>query len=397
MAYAPIKLGRVYIKQQSAWGTAETSFVDADSIDLQGVFIPSPTEEALGQPTQRPQFGASAKVAGSRAGGTVQCTWVMTNFSGTTSTNEQQLIADALGVLQTMAGIGTITGASTATQLAMATSSTSWNGQGFLVGLSGGGSEITWVKEDASPTAVNITEISDLPDDAVSVGPTITVAFNEDNLANLPFTLQSVSSGANASFRTWDARVSSLTITSNSKGQLLIAATLTTLNWAPLDAVTATKFSFPRTQLGPNINANSFNEDNDTSFCYASLSISVTNTLAMAECNGSAQGVSQLITVDRSVVITERQLSEDLYADAYEAPGTASSKIYGLTSKGSATGSHAAIYAPMMQLQKTSVPTDLGGIWGVERVYEIRNSLNTGDSSIGSSTVKQTNFRISFG
>ena len=400
MACAPIKLGRIYVKKQSAWGTPITSFADADAMDVQGVFIPSGEDEVLGQPVFRPQFGASPKRAGSRAGGSIQLTWVMTNFSGTTATNEHELIADGLGTLQAIAGVGTITAASTTDELAMATGNTAWHGQGSLVQLTGGGAQIGWIKEvdlDADPDTASITMLDATPNAALSVGPTITIAFDENNLCSLPFTIQSESTGANGSFRTWDAKVASMTITANSKAQLLCAATLTTLDWIQLDAVVAGKFSFPRLQLGPNINALSSNMDNDTTFCYSSLVINIASTLVPTECNGSAQGVSQLVTVDRMVTITERMLTSDVYADAYGAPGTTGSKTFGMTSKMSPVGSHAAVYAPKLQLTKTSNPVDLGGVWGVERAWEISNELNTSDSDVGVSTVKRTNFRISFG
>ena len=400
MAYAPIKLGRVSVKQQSAWGTAVTSFADVDAMDVQGTFIPAAEDEPLGQPVQRPQFGAPPKRAGSRAGGTVSMTWVMTNHTPGTPSIEHQLIADAMGTLQALAAIGIIDAASTTDELRPPVANADWIGQGHLVSLTGGGAQIAWVTSvdgDGSPDSAPITLLAATPNAAVSVGATITIAFDEANLANLPFTIQSASAGANASFRFFDARVSSLTITANSKAQLLCAATLTVLNWAPLDAVVAAKFAFPRQQLGPNLNALSMDLSTDETFCYASTVIAVTNTLTQADCNGSAQGVIQLVTSDRMITITERMLSSDVFADAWTPPGTTGVKVWGMTSKVSPAGSHASLYGPMIQLQKTAPPVDLGGIWGVERVWEVRNTLNPYDSTDGASTVKGTNVRISFG
>jgi len=70
---------------------------------------------------------------------------------------------------------------------------------------------------------------------------------------------------------------------------------------------------------------------------------------------------------------------------------------WGLTSKTAATGYHAAIYGAGLQLASMSQPTDLGGLWGVERVWEAPATLNTGDTDDGASTVKLTRLRISFG
>ena len=400
MAAGPIKLGRTYIKQQAAWGTKQTSFADADSVDVQGTFTPALTEEALGQPVQRPRFGASPKQAGSRAGGTVTMTWVMTNHTPGTAQIEHKLIADALGVLQAQAGIGTIANTSIDTRLDVTTANADWIGQGALIGLTGGGKQIVWVKDvdtTTTPDEVDITTALATPDDAVSVGAAITIALSEDNLANLPFTLQFQTNNTNAGFRLWDGRVSSLTITANAKQQVQCQATLTFLDAEPVDALTAPAFTFPRTQLGPNINAVSMNLDDDAEFCYASAVITITNALVEAPCNGSDQGVSQLITSDRTVTITERVVATDLYTEAFQSPGVFGARTWGMTSRGAASGAQAACYGAGMQLAAVSNPTDLGGIWGIERQWEVTNDNRVGDGTAGASTVKNTNFRISFG
>jgi hypothetical protein len=400
MAAGPTKLGRIYVKQQAAWGTKLTSFVAGDSMDVQGVFVPGPVQEALGQPVIRPQFGASPKQGGSKAGATAQVTWAMTDFTGTTPHVEHQLIADALGVLQAQAGIGTIAGTSTDGRLDVATANADWIGQGALVGLTGGGKQIVWVKDvdlTTTPDEVDITTAVATPDDAVSVAPTITIALTAGNVANLPFTMQFQTPGTNGGFRAWDGRVSSLTITANAKGQLTCAATLQFLSWESVDALTAGPFAFPRSQLGPNINAISIDGDTDSTFCFGELSIAITQALVEAGCNSAAPGVSQLVTSDRTVTITERLVAADLYAEAYQAPGTTTgARAWGLTSKGATDKKHAACLLAG-QLSQVSAPVDLGGIWGVERVWEPTSDINSGDGTAGNSTVKGTRFRISFG
>jgi hypothetical protein len=47
-------------------------------------------------------------------------------------------------------------------------------------------------------------------------------------------------------------------------------------------------------------------------------------------------------------------------------------------------------------VQSTSKPVDLGGIWGFERVLEVRNVIAPDDGTTGTSTVKGTAFRVSF-
>jgi hypothetical protein len=154
MSYGPTKLGRIWVKQQGAWGTHATSFADTDAIDAQGMFMPSGVYEALGQPTQRPVFGASDKKAGSKAGATAQLTFVLTDCGdASAATIEHKLIADALGTMQVQAAIGAITSASTSNTLTVSAANTAWIGQGAVVPTTTGGSRLSFVTDvNTTPT-----------------------------------------------------------------------------------------------------------------------------------------------------------------------------------------------------------------------------------------------------
>jgi hypothetical protein len=405
MAYGPTKLGRIWVKQQSAWGTAETSFADTDAIDAQGMFMPAGEQEALGQPTQRPVFGASDKKPGSKAGATAQLTFVLTHcldsLGAVQTTIEHKLIADAFGTLQQLAAIGAISGGS-ADQLLVASASADWIGQGAGVLLDNGNRQISWVQTvDTAPTPdeVNLPfDMEDTPGNSASA--TVTVAFSTGGLANLPFTMQFATAGTvDGGFRAFDGRVTNCTITANSKTQVTVAITLQFLDWDYVTGLTAPAFSFPRVQLGPVINtAGVYDAVADEYQCFSELSIAVTQTLAEALCAQSAQGVSQLVTTDRAVVITERKTTEDIYAEmaSQSAPGDAVERAWYLSARGAQQGFHVAAYGPALQVQSTSKPVDLGGIWGFERVLEVRNVIAPGDGTTGASTVKGTAFRVSF-
>ena len=405
MALGPTKLGRIWVKQQSAWGTAETSFADTDAIDAQGMFMPAGAQEALGQPTQRPVFGASDKKAGSKAGATAQLTFVLTNCEdgsgGVLTTIEHKLIADAFGTVQQLAAIGSISGG-TADQLLVASASVNWIGQGAGVLLDNGNRQISWVETvdtGPNPDEVNLPfDMEDAPGNSASAS--VTVAFSTGGLANLPFTMQFATAGSvNGGFRAYDGRVTNCTITANSKTQVTVAITLQFLDWDYVTGLTAPAFSFPRIQLGPVINtAGVYDFIADDYECFSEVSIVVTQTLAEALCAQSAQGVSQLVTTDRTAVITERKTTEDIYADMalQSTPGEAVQRAWYLSSRGAQQGYHVAAYGPALQVQSTSKPVDLGGIWGFERVLEVRNIIASGDGTGGTSTVKGTAFRVSF-
>lgn len=402
MTYGPTKLGRIWVKQQAAWGTKLTSFADADAVDSQGMFMPAGAAEPLGQPTQRPVFGASDKKAGSRAGATATLTFVLTDCgNASAATIEHKLIADALGTLQVQAGIGAIT-AATNTTLDVAAGNVDAIGQGALVQFSATERAITFVKDvnlAADPDEVTIAYVPETIDAARPVLRTITAGFSTDALAGLPFTMQFSTPGSNGGFRAWDGRVTTCNITANAKQQVTVAVTLQFLDWEYVDALTAPAFAFPRTQLGPVIRASAIDLETNEADCYSELAINITQTLAEALCSSSDQGVSQLVTTDRAVVITERSVTSDIYASvtANQDPGEAVEALWRLSSKGSAAGFQAAAYGAALQLQATSKPVDLGGIWGLERVLEVRNIIASGDGTAGASAVKGTAFRLAFG
>jgi hypothetical protein len=405
MALGPTKLGRIWVKQQSAWGTAETSFADTDAIDAQGMFMPAGAQEALGQPTQRPVFGASDKKAGSKAGATAQLTFVLTHcldsVGAVVTTIEHKLIADAFGTIQQLAAIGVLSGGNV-NELQVATASENWIGQGAGVLLANGNRQISWVQTVdtvANPDEVILPfPLESSPGNSASA--TVTVAFGTGGLANLPFTMQFATAGSvDGGFRAYDGRVTNCTITANSKTQVTVAITLQFLDWDYVTGLTAPAFSFPRTQLGPVINtAGVYDSIADDYECFSEVSIVVTQTLAEALCAQSAQGVSQLVTTDRTAVITERKTTEDIYADmaSQSTPGDAVQRAWYLSSRGAQQGYHVAAYGPALQVQSTSKPVDLGGIWGFERVLEVRNVIAPGDGTTGTSTVKGTAFRVSF-
>jgi hypothetical protein len=406
MALGPTKLGRIWVKQQSAWGTAETSFSNDDAIDAQGMFLPSGEQEALGQPTQRPVFGASDKKAGSKAGATAQLTFVLTDCSDASGpTIEHKLIADALGTLfsESPTQIGNLAAGSTVDTLNVATASVDRIGQATLVEQSSVGFRqigfIANVDTSGTPDEYSLAyPLTNQPDPLARRA--ITVAFSTGGLANLPFTMQFATAGSvDGGFRAYDGRVTNCTITSNAKAQTVVAITLQFLNWEYVTGLTAPAFSFPRTQLGPCINTAGVYDFAAAEYqCFSELSIAVTQTLAEALCASSDQGVSQLVTTDRTVVITERKTTEDIYADmsANSAPGDALRRAWHCTSKAAAQGYHFACYGAALQVQSTSKPVDLGGIWGFERVLEVRNVIAADDGTAGTSTVKGTAFRVAF-
>ena len=405
MTYGPTKLGRIWVKQQGAWGTYATSLADTDAIDAQGMFMPAGAYEALGQPTQRPVFGASDKKAGSKAGATAQLTFILTDCGdASAATIEHKLIADALGALQTASAIGAIVGATDST-ISVTSGSDAQIGQGAVLGFDAGNTvrQIGFVKDytDATPDFYDITYMAATPDINATVGRTVTVGFNTSGLANLPFTMEFATPGTNGGFRAWDGRVTACTITANAKAQVLVAVTLQFLDWAYVDALTAPAFSFPRTQLGPVLQASAIDVENESSECYAELSINITQTLTEALCSSSEQGVAQLVTSDRAVVITERSITSDIYAGLETSgaliPGAAVERLWQLSSNKAASGFRAACYGAAIQYQSSSKPVDLGGIWGLERIYEVRNVVAPDDGTAGSSTVKGTAFRIAFG
>ena len=78
----PFGFGRLAVKEQSGgWGTAETSFANANYVEAQITSPPSPMQDSEQMPVLRGDVYAPTRVAGGRAPTEIQITMPLHGFS----------------------------------------------------------------------------------------------------------------------------------------------------------------------------------------------------------------------------------------------------------------------------------------------------------------------------
>jgi hypothetical protein len=402
MARGPVKLSKIHLKRQAAWGTAETSFVDADLLEVTGEFIPPANQEALQPDVNKGSFEESTITAGSKAAFDVTFSFVPhalpTGFASgnPTATIEHRLFEDALGTLQSTGYIATRAAGVSTTKLFYTDGqgSANWTGQGLLVPKAGG-NIWAWPRELDLTTdpdeALLITALPVAPTASAVQYGSVTCALTNDGLEALPFTMQFAGQSANTGWRCWDGRVSSLTVEVNAKAQPTINVTMRFLNWVPVDALTVAPYTFPRSQFGPAIQADSYGDL--AAICPASWSLSITQELAEVPCIGADQGASRLTTSNRMAEITLRHVVADANNEAWYPPGFASGPL--VLAATTTPGRALSVLVPAPVVAASEQLQSIEGLWGAE--LNLKAYPYSGDAVAAGSAVENTGLRIAFG
>jgi len=402
MARGPVKLSKIHLKRQASWGTPETSFADADLLEVVGEFIPPANVEALQPDVNKAGFEETPISAGSKAAFDVTFSFVPhalpTGFASgnPTPTIEHRLFEDALGLLQATGYIAARAAGVSTTKLYYTDGqgSADWTGQGLLVPRAGG-HIWAWPRELDLTTdpdeALLIVAVPTAPTESAIQYGSVTCALSADGLEQLPFTMQFAGQSANTGWRCWDGRVSSLSVEVNAKAQPTVSVTMRFLNWTQVDALTATPYSFPRSQFGPAIQADSYGAL--VANCPASWTLTVTQELAEVPCIGAQQGTSRLTTSNRMVEVALRQVITDAHAQAWQAPGTDPGPL--VLAATTTPGRALSVLLPRPVVAAQEQLANIEGLWGSE--LTLRVYAYSGDASAAGSAVENTAFRIAFG
>lgn len=323
MAISLSNKGRVAIKQQAAWGTAQTSFASTDYLEIEAPFVPTLARETLKVNTFRPGFTEPEIIAGSKAPTELTFRFPLHGWSSGGPTGDPTIHPDAL-IFKTALGSGTadgystqLTSGSTETQLEYTNgqADTAWEGYALLAPKSGG-YQFAWVDNvdtTTTPDAVSLlNELGAVPSSSGTVYGSFTVSLTTAN--QLPLTFDYVGSDANTHIRFSDGLPTSVKLTVAAKQLPMVEVTVRFLNWsnigsggAPTDAV----YGFPL--VPPTIGANgSFFKVEDSEFCAATAVLTITQELAEVECTGSSQGVSELVVTNRNVTLEVVRTDSDL-------------------------------------------------------------------------------------
>ena len=314
----PTTIGRFAVKEQSAWGTAQTSFVNANFVEAQ-VTIPTPAQGSVQAEVMRASWFATSRVAGGRGPSEISLTMPLHGFSTATPSGEATEHPDAL-LLRSVLGGGNQDGYSadlaggTATTIAVTTGDAAVVGQAVLVPLDSTSPteySVGWVSEKSSNTytvlrkfALTAAGVEQTPASSGSVYGSSTVFLS--NTQPTPFTLEWLGSSDNIKYRFVDCVVTSASITMNAREQPTLAVTIRSgdfANDASGGAPSAAALT-DRPQLPVVLSDNGARVvDASAEQKAGTVSINLSMDVADEVNYDAAQGIARFVTTKRSVEV----------------------------------------------------------------------------------------------
>lgn len=315
MAISLSNKGRVAIKQQASWGTAQTSFAATDYLEIEAPFVPTLARETIRLNTFRPGFTEAEIIAGSKSPTELTFRFPMHGWSTSSSpTTDPTIFPDAL-LVKTVLGSASadayttaLASGSSAASLNITNGSgdTAWQGYAQLIPHASG-YDVGWIQTvDTTVTPDTETLLASIPHTPSSSGTLYGSLVAYLSTANqLPLTFDYLGSDSTAHIRFSDGLPTSVRINIAAKQVPMVEVTMRFLNWtnvgsggAPTDAT----YGYP--MLPATIGANgAYFQESNTEFCAATVTVTMTQELSEVECTGSSQGVSELVATNRNVTV----------------------------------------------------------------------------------------------
>ena len=240
----PTTLGRFAVKEQaSGWGTAETSFANANFLEAQ-IAIPTPAQGSVQADVMRAGFFATTRVASGKGPTEISLTMPLHGFSTSAPTGDPSEHPDAL-LLRSALGANATNGYATdvtgGTNQTLTVTTPAGGIGGFAVMAPMGSTSPTeystgWVKTKSSGTytmqrkwALTAAGADQTPDSSGTVYGSNVVCLTSTQPT--PFTMEWLGSSANIVYRFFDCVVTSATITMNAREQPTLAVTIKSANW----------------------------------------------------------------------------------------------------------------------------------------------------------------------
>lgn len=407
MAIALSTKGRVAIKQQSAWGTAETSFSATDYLEVEAPFVPPLARESLRPNTLREGYTEPPIEPGSKAPVELTFRFPLHGWSSATPSGNPTVFPDALLFLCAM-GSGAANGYSTAnlgggspadegTTYTDGTAVTAWIGHAVSYPTAGLRT-IAWLDDvvtAASPDTASF--LASTPRDVTTGTAYGSYVVYQSQTAQLPLTFDWFGSDANAHIRYFDGLPTSVRLSLAAKQLPMVEVTMRFLSWSNLGtggAPTPTAYSYPL--IPATIGANgSYSSVNSTEVCYATATIEITQELAENECSGSTEGVSSMSVTDRRMTVEMVFLDSDLSTlgiGSASAPGDALGGPLQIDLATVTAGRSASALIPSPVLIEQPTLQDLGGKLATRVLVGAR--IYTGDT--GSTAPADTPARVAW-
>ena len=408
----PSNLGRFAVREQSAWGTEQTTFTNAHFIECT-MSVPTPVQESIQADVMRADHFATTRLAGGKGPVEISLSMPLHGFSSSTPSGNPSEHPDAL-LLRSVLGsaeqggyhASDLAGGSASTlNLTNGTAVVADVGRALLVPLASGHS-VGWVSAMADggdpDTYGLIRDLSAAPHSSGAILGSNSIAL--DKTQPTPFTLQFLGSTANVSYRYSDAIVTSATINLNAREQPMLEVTIRAANWTNVGsggAPTAEALA-DRPQLPVVLGDNGARVVNSSgALACGQLSIAMTSEV-VDEINYSGQGISRFVVTKRMVEITAvtPATSGSPAAGALDNPaslGTPGASVGAIQVDANTTPGRAfSALVAAGQLKELQALGDSGGIVAITTVVEPAQYTSDTTSSGSLSSPANTPFRIAF-
>ena len=411
----PTTTGRFAVKEQaSGWGTAETSFANANFVEAQ-IVVPTPTQSTVQAEVMRASYFAPTRLAGGKGPTEVSLTMPLHGFSTDAPTTYPAEHPDSL-LLRSALGGSVLFGYATDVTGGDATHLTVTSGEAAICGLAvmapmGSTSpteySIGWVKDKASNSytmqrkwALTAAGVDQTPDSSGTVYGSNSIALTATQPT--PFTLEWLGSTANVSFRFFDCVVTSATITLNAREQPTLAVTVRAANWtnvgsggAPSAAALTNRPQMPVVMSDNGARV----VDAAAEQKAGSVSIAITSNVADELNYDAPQGIARFVVTKRLVettIVAPAAASSASNLDnpaSLLAPGAAGGALQ--IDAGTTPGRAFSALIPSGQIKELQALGDSNSLVSVTSVLEC--AIYSGDTTDGSTgVVMNTPFRLAF-
>jgi len=407
MAFSESRIGRIYVKEQSAWGTPQSSFAAANSVECE-VTYPELAQEALVTDTVRGSFNAAPVKAGAKVGTTITLTMPLHGWSATTPVGNPTEHVDALLLKHALGGANSagyeVNDASqdsaTVIKYNDGWALANWIGNAQLYAISGG-NECGWV------TSVDLTGDPDTVTllNALSVTPTSEAQVYGSNGCYLttgsptyPLTVQWHGSASNVGLRLSDGAVTSATISVSPRTTPQLSVTLNFLDWDeitsgdPISGGSPGSYahSLPQMPALTGSNSSRLILGADLTVDAASFEISIDSELAIVGSHSGNEGAAQYVATNRTVTADLTIPSSG--ALGVRAPGVDPGSIQ-LDLAGT-PGNALSILIPEPILLEVSSIGDSEGL--IAETLSLGCNVDTADATTGAGGAVNSPFRVAF-
>jgi len=403
MTISLINKGRLALKEQAAWGTAETSFASTDYLEAEGPITPPMTRETLGVETYRPGFTAPPRQAGSKAGTVFPFKMPLHGWSASTPSTDPSVFPDAL-LLKAILGGGGADGYTTAIAAGSSTSlvnvtngsaDAAWAGFAQLY-TTASGYAAGWIKTvdtAASPDTLTplVTTLAAAPTAGTAYGSYVAWLATA---ASMPLTVDWLGTASTAHVRYFDALPTEIVLTFKAKQQPTIEGSLYCINWTNVGSGGApAEYAYGYPQMPACIGANGFSVklSGGSELCPTQVVIRLTQTVEPSDCGSADQGVDSLVISNRQVVVEVTVNPSDLSTTPWTYTAGTQPNAFQLVAN-TIPGRGFSFCLPAPQVMDQPTPTGNGNLLGL--TYRLEPLLYSGDT--GSTAPADTAARAGF-